>query len=217
MSGGVVYDLYANATTNLWLTGDVYITKKFIASVDYDYFQPTYDADSIWNFFATYPMNDIGARRPLRRDAEALVRRSAGTCARSKTRRTETTAARRASSTGATRSFPAFSSTRSTGGATASARFRRKDTLLAVNGSANFGDQGDRAGGDVSRRAHLRHALRADGSRRRLAVGGQAASGSLRRLRSARCSAAGIASFTTRKWASSGRTTSTVSSAGVCA
>ncbi|HEX4516093.1 MAG TPA: hypothetical protein VH054_21240, partial [Polyangiaceae bacterium] len=62
LSAGVVYDFYANTTQSIWATADLYVTKKIIASLDYDYFQPTYDADSIWNFFGAYPMNDMGAR-----------------------------------------------------------------------------------------------------------------------------------------------------------
>jgi hypothetical protein len=146
VSGGVVYDFYANTTTNVWATADLYLGKKIIASLDYDYFQPSYDADSIWNFFATYPMNDVGAR--VLYDATPKLSFSVGGHVRAFQDQLTS------DSTSPTLPTNAAATTTQeytfNGGATASARFRRKDTLLQANASANFGDQGDRAGGDVS-------------------------------------------------------------------
>ncbi|MGH7298028.1 MAG: hypothetical protein ACRELB_24020, partial [Polyangiaceae bacterium] len=62
VKAGVVYDLYNAEMTNLYGSLDAYAGKKVTVSADYDYYVPTYDADSIWNFFAGEPMNDVGLR-----------------------------------------------------------------------------------------------------------------------------------------------------------
>jgi hypothetical protein len=147
VSGGVVYDFYANTTTNLWATADAYLGKDVIASVDYDYFQPTYDADSIWNFFGAYPMNDVGGRVTWNATKKFSV--AAGGHVRAFQNQT-------ASDPNGTSLLPvdqiAPGIPRFTfnGGGNASARFRRRDTLLTANVVANFGDQGNRYGGDVT-------------------------------------------------------------------
>jgi hypothetical protein len=59
---GVVYDFYNGEVTSLYGSLDAFIGKKVTVSADYDYYVPTYDADSIWNIFAAEPMNDLGLR-----------------------------------------------------------------------------------------------------------------------------------------------------------
>jgi hypothetical protein len=147
VSGGVVYDFYANATTNVWASADFYVTKKIIASLDYDYFQPSYDADSIWNFFALYPMNDFGAH--VLYDATQKISFAVGGHVRAFQDQT-TNDASPASRVGNDSIAPGVAQYTFNGGGTASARFRRRDTLITANASANFGDEGDRAGGDVA-------------------------------------------------------------------
>ncbi len=147
VSAGVVYDFYANETTSLWATADLYLGKKFIASLDYDYFQPTYDADSIWNFFATYPTNDVGAR--VLYDVTPKLSFSVGGHVRAFQEQTEADASPQSRIQGTDAIVGNIPQYTFTGGATASARFRRKDTLLTANASGNFGDQGDRVGADV--------------------------------------------------------------------
>jgi len=147
VSGGFVYDFYANEVSSVYATADLYLGKKLIASLDYDYFQPTYDADSIWNFFASYPMNDFGARVLF--DASPKLSFSLGGHFRAFQDQT-TNDASPSSRVGTDAIAPGVPQYTFNGGATASARFRRKDTLLQATASANFGDEGDRAGGDVS-------------------------------------------------------------------
>ncbi len=48
-------------------------------SADYDYYVPTFDADSIWNFFAGEPMNDLGLRANVDVTDRALGRRRRAT------------------------------------------------------------------------------------------------------------------------------------------
>ena len=155
VSGGVVYDFYANATTNVWATADLYLGKRLIVSVDYDYFQPTYDADSIWNFFAMYPMNDVGARVLVGRVAEALVRRGRPRPrVQGPDRRMPATAGQGSPSSLNSAANPIAATipeyTFNGGRERWSARYRKRDTQLSFNGVVNAGDQGDRVGGDVA-------------------------------------------------------------------
>jgi hypothetical protein len=147
---GFVYDFYSNTTANVWATADVYVGKKVIASLDYDYFRPTYDADSIWNFFAMYPMNDVGAR--ILWDVTPKLSVTAGGHVRAFEEQTQTDIALGTPST--IRSVDAIQGVipqyTFNGGGTLSARYRRRDTLLAMNASANVGTEGDRVGGDVT-------------------------------------------------------------------
>ena len=62
LKGGLVYDLYVKKFTQLYLSSDIYATQKLTLSADFDHFRPTFDADSIWNFFVAGPTNDLGAR-----------------------------------------------------------------------------------------------------------------------------------------------------------
>jgi len=59
---GFAYDLYMAKMASIFASVDAFVTRRLTVSVDYDYYSPTYDADSIWNFFAGSPMNDIAAR-----------------------------------------------------------------------------------------------------------------------------------------------------------
>ena len=62
VKGGLAYDLYNAKLANLYASVDVYASPKVTLSLDYDYYVPTFDGDSIWNFFLAMPMNDLGLR-----------------------------------------------------------------------------------------------------------------------------------------------------------
>lgn len=59
---GFVYDFYNDEATQLYASLDGYLGKRVTVSADYDYYVPRFEADSIWNFFAGDPMNDVGLR-----------------------------------------------------------------------------------------------------------------------------------------------------------
>jgi hypothetical protein len=62
VKGGLVYDLY-NAFFSAWYAGaDWFGPAGLTIGADYDYFRPTFDADSIFNFFAHSPMRTITGR-----------------------------------------------------------------------------------------------------------------------------------------------------------
>lgn len=62
VKGGLVYDLYVKKLSQLFLSTDVYATRKLTLSADLDHFRPTFDGDSIWSFFVSGPSNDLGGR-----------------------------------------------------------------------------------------------------------------------------------------------------------
>ena len=62
VKAGFAYDLYARKMGNIYASLDWYARKTLTVSLDYDFYQPTFDADSIWNFFLAMPMNDLALR-----------------------------------------------------------------------------------------------------------------------------------------------------------
>src|SRR5260370_3044456 len=62
VKGGIVYDLYRSEITSAYASLDVYAGQKVTLSADYDYYVPSFDGDSIWNFFAGEPRSDVGLR-----------------------------------------------------------------------------------------------------------------------------------------------------------
>src|SRR5690606_37602282 len=60
--GGLAYDFYARRFGTIYASLDGYVSQRVTVSADYEYYRPTFDADSIWNFFLAMPMNDIGLR-----------------------------------------------------------------------------------------------------------------------------------------------------------
>jgi hypothetical protein len=62
LKGGLVYDLY-NARFSSWYAGaDWFAPARITVGADYDYFYPTFDADSIFNFFVHNPIRTITGR-----------------------------------------------------------------------------------------------------------------------------------------------------------
>ncbi len=59
---GFVYDFYRGDITSIYGSLDAYLTPTVTVSADFDYYVPSFDADSIWNFFAGEPTSDIGLR-----------------------------------------------------------------------------------------------------------------------------------------------------------
>ncbi len=87
IKGGLAYDLYNAKFSSLYASVDAYVSHKLTLSLDYDYYVPTFDADSIWNFFLAMPMNDLGLRASW--DATDHLGLSAGARARAFSVQTE--------------------------------------------------------------------------------------------------------------------------------
>ncbi len=71
---GFVYDFYRGDITHLYGALDGHLHPRLTVGVDYDYFVPSFDADSIWNFFGIRSQERhrstgrrIASRAPFRR------------------------------------------------------------------------------------------------------------------------------------------------------
>lgn len=62
VQGGLQYDFYANRFTNVYAGAEVYAGKRVTVGADYDYWRPSFDADSIFNFFGAEPTHTLTAR-----------------------------------------------------------------------------------------------------------------------------------------------------------
>ncbi len=149
IKGGFAYDLYLAKMGNVYASVDGFVTQKLTLSLDYDFYQPTYDADSIWNFFASEPMNDFGVRGTY--DASEKLSVSASGHARVYNVRTSSdsqTSSPNITPTTNPNYYPSNGTPFDEGGNLA-ARYRIAGGVLGLRGSGNFGDGGDRVGGDV--------------------------------------------------------------------
>jgi hypothetical protein len=155
VKAGVVYDLYRDEVTSLYGSLDAYLGPRVTVSADYDYYVPSFDGDSIWNFFAGEPMNDIGLRANVNVD-DHLSLAGGGHL---RIFNVQTAPFDPGSGPAAYLPYPHYvpglDSYPTNGhpfdeGGNLSARWRRGATLLALRSSGNFGDEGDRVGGDVS-------------------------------------------------------------------
>lgn len=60
--GGLVYDLYFGNVTRAFVGADAHVGKRTTVGLDADYFLPTFDADSIFNWFTHNPSASVLAR-----------------------------------------------------------------------------------------------------------------------------------------------------------
>jgi hypothetical protein len=154
VKAGIVYDFYNDEATQGYATVDGTIGKKVTVSADYDYYVPTFDADSIWNFFAGEPMNDVGLRANV--DLTDHLSFAGG----GKLRVYSVQTAPQAPGNGSSYSpypnyapgldlFPGNGHPFDEGG-NLSARYRTGATLVSLRGAGNWGDEGDRVGADIA-------------------------------------------------------------------
>jgi hypothetical protein len=64
--GGFSYDLYYQLVATVYGGVEAYLGKHVTVGADLDYFVPTFDADSIWNWFTHGPITTASARIALR-------------------------------------------------------------------------------------------------------------------------------------------------------
>ncbi len=152
VKAGIVYDFYDDEATQGYATIDGYIGKKVTVSADYDYYVPTFDADSIWNFFAGDPMNDVGLRANV--DVTDHISVAGGGKVRVYSVQTAPQSpggsvySPYANYTGMGEIFPGNGHPFDEG-ANLSARYRTGATVVGLRGAGNWGDEGDRVGADV--------------------------------------------------------------------
>ena len=154
VKGGLAYDLYNARFANLYGSLDAYVSRKLTLSVDYDYYVPTFDADSIWNFFLSMPMNDLGLRASW--DATDHLAFSAGARARAFEVQTENenVGTLPGSSPTAPNGLPdgnyfPKSSLDVMGGGNLAARWHFGEGAVGARSNADFAKNGERLGIDI--------------------------------------------------------------------
>jgi hypothetical protein len=146
---GLVYDFYNARLGSAYANIDAFVAKGFTLGVDYQYYQPSFDADSIWNFFLSEPMNDLGARAVWNATDQFAI--SAGAHARIYTVQTSEDVT--GTSPNIQPNNPSYfpSSPNSyDGGGDINARYKFGEGHLGLRASGNFGPEGDRVGGDIN-------------------------------------------------------------------
>jgi hypothetical protein len=62
LRAGAVYDLYNALVASHFASLDAYLGQKLTATLEYDFYRPTFDGDSIWNWFTHSPITTFDAR-----------------------------------------------------------------------------------------------------------------------------------------------------------
>lgn len=146
--GSFVYDFYNKLFSEYALAADWYTTEQITVGADYDYYYPTFDGDSIFNWFTHSGMTTLQGRgewRPSRRFDVSL----AGGIKMFETEGNS-------GSYGEDEQIPGVEPDRSeTGRLTdvlgdAGARYRWGDGSVGLRSMAEAGKRGHRAGGDVT-------------------------------------------------------------------
>jgi hypothetical protein len=164
VQAGLTYDFYANRFPTLYASAEVYAGQKVSLGLDYDFYQPAFDGDSIWNFFASQPTHYMGLRGNVEIDdhwsAAASAFGRAFTQATSPQYDTTTPGAagvggvvpsgtpQCASNFYGAECYPT-SSVVFMGGGSGQVRYKTSNTHLGLRSNMQFGDGGRRAGGDV--------------------------------------------------------------------
>ncbi|MFO0572342.1 MAG: hypothetical protein U0263_42370 [Polyangiaceae bacterium] len=152
--GSIVYDFYSQLVSSRALALDWYTTEKITVGADYDYFYPTFDGDSIWNWFTHEGMTSLLSRvewRPSRRFDVAL----SGGAKWFETEGNSGTygSVQQTGSPGAYQAPDRSETGRLTDGlANLGGRYRWSDGSVGARGSLEAGKRGHRAGGDVTAR-----------------------------------------------------------------
>ncbi len=152
---GIIYDFYRGDITSIYASVDAYAGTKVTISADYDYYVPSFDGDSIWNFFAGEPTNDLG----LRANVDVTQKLSVAGSGHVRIMSVQT-APFDPYGTGkgyspsplynmAQTYFPTNGHPFDEGGYV-SARWRTGETTATLRGAGDFGDEGERIGADVA-------------------------------------------------------------------
>jgi hypothetical protein len=140
--GNVVYDLYGARWNQVDAGIDLFVGKRITTSVDYQYWRPIFDSDSIFNVFGYEPMDDFVGRV----EVQATDRLNVAVDGNVRRFRAddETDAARE-------RGARIYASAdHYAPGAGLRAIYRWPTARLVFRGSGITGDQGRRVGGDIS-------------------------------------------------------------------
>ncbi len=147
---GLVYDLYNAKFGSAYANIDAFLGHGFTVGVDYQFYQPTFDGDSIWNFFLSEPMNDVGVRAVWNATDRFGV--SAGGHARIYTVQTSEDVTGTSPNVQPPPNGSYFPTTPLSydGGGDLQARYKFGEGHVAMRASGSFGPEGDRVGGDIN-------------------------------------------------------------------
>jgi hypothetical protein len=141
VSGHVVYDLYRQTISEYLASLDWYTTEALTLGGQYEYYLPTYDADSIWNWFSQQGMTTALARAALEITRNLDVAASAGVRLFSTEGDPSEYAATGDSDEGARLADGLF---------TATTRYRWPSGGVTLRGLTEAGERGHRAGADLT-------------------------------------------------------------------
>jgi hypothetical protein len=152
LKAGIIYDFYRSEVTSAYADLDAYLGSQVTLGLDYDYYVPSFDADSIWNFFAGEGHNDFGMRGNIDFDKRFSV--AANAHARMFTVQTAeftgTCGTACSPSVGSTNPYFPSNGHPFDEGADVSGRWKTGDSRLGLSARGDFGDEGDRVGADAS-------------------------------------------------------------------
>lgn len=141
VSGNLVYDFYAGVVSQQALALDVFPVRRLSVGADYERIVPTFDGDSVFNWFAHSAMTELSAR------ADAAFTRRFDAALRFGSRLFETlgdpnTYAATQNQEIVTREVDPF--------ATLGGRYRYNTGSVSLRGQAEVGERGHRVGGDLT-------------------------------------------------------------------
>jgi hypothetical protein len=135
LRAGAIYDLYASLLSSYYAAADAFPAQWLTVGADLDRYVPVFDGDSIWNWFATYPMMTCTGR------ADAAIGRGLTIAGSGGVRWVEST-------DGASGSNPATRVLADVLGRIGT-RYRGRSTSAALSSTLETGDRGYRRGADL--------------------------------------------------------------------
>jgi len=145
VKGGLVYDLFNNFFSNYFGNLDVYLGQRLTVGADYEYFRPTFDGDSIFNYFNHSPLTTITGRVAV--DASDAVDFSVNAGIRKFTTQGDPNKWDLSIDNGGSLARDDVSTTDVLGNV--AGRYRYSTGLVGVRGMIETGDRGHREGGDL--------------------------------------------------------------------
>jgi len=142
---GLIYDFYDAKLASAYANLDAFLGHGVTVGVDYQFYQPTFEGDSIWNFFLSEPMNDVGLRAVWKASDRFGI--SAGGHAR--IFMVQTSEDQPDASPITSGYFPS-SPLSYDGGGDIQARYKFGEGHVAMRASGSAGPEGDRIGGDLN-------------------------------------------------------------------
>jgi hypothetical protein len=79
LKGGFTYDVYTQIFSGYFANAEAYLGKRVTIGADADYFVPTFDADSIWNWFTHGPITTVSGRIAVKATKHFDITASGGT------------------------------------------------------------------------------------------------------------------------------------------